>query len=283
MSYKPDESALIAYLYGELSESEREKVERYLIETPEARMELQKMESVKEMLGEVKDKEVIAPVFINDRPGDRFFFNSTYFKSLMAIAASLLVLVLAARLVDLEVSYSDNELRIGFGPEEQAVEANVAPQPANLTALQVQEMIDASLSRNSTTVETNIQRTQEQLSASIRKSLAANSDRVDLLVREASLASQEQIGSYVTTLQAQNMQMVKDYFQMTSTEQKQYIEDLLVDFAKYLQQQRNDDLQLLQTRLNDIQQNTDQFKLETEQILTSIITNSNLNTNTTKN
>jgi hypothetical protein len=64
---------------------------------------------------------------------------------------------------------------------------------------------------------------------------------------------------------------MKDYFQLTSTQQKQYVEDLVVDFAKYLQQQRNDDLQLVQTRLHSIEQNTNTFKQETEQILTSII------------
>jgi methionyl-tRNA synthetase len=68
------------------------------------------------------------------------------------------------------------------------------------------------------------------------------------------------------------MQQVKDYFQMTSTDQKKYIENLLVDFAQYLQQQRNDDLQLVQTRMNSLEQNTHIFKQETEQILSSIIT-----------
>jgi len=46
----------------------------------------------------------------------------------------------------------------------------------------------------------------------------------------------------------------------------------LVDFSKYLQQQRNDDLQVVQSRLNNLEQNTDVFKQETEQILSSIIT-----------
>jgi hypothetical protein len=64
---------------------------------------------------------------------------------------------------------------------------------------------------------------------------------------------------------------VKDYFQLSTGEQKQYIENILVDFAEYLEQQRNNDLQLVQTQLNSLQQNTDIFKQETEQILTSII------------
>jgi hypothetical protein len=65
--------------------------------------------------------------------------------------------------------------------------------------------------------------------------------------------------------------MVKSYFQLNSAEQKQYVEGLLVDFSKYLQQQRNDDLQVVETQLKSLQQNTDLFKQETEQILTSII------------
>jgi hypothetical protein len=68
------------------------------------------------------------------------------------------------------------------------------------------------------------------------------------------------------------MKLVKDYFTLTSGEQKQYIEGLLVDFAKYLQQQRSDDLRLVQMRLNSIEQNNTVFKQETEQILSSIIT-----------
>ena len=90
--------------------------------------------------------------------------------------------------------------------------------------------------------------------------------------RDASAASQDQISDFVAGMQAENLQVVKNYFQLSSDEQKQYIESLLVDFAKYLQQQRNDDLQVVQTRLNSIEKNTDVFKQETEQILSSIIT-----------
>jgi hypothetical protein len=68
------------------------------------------------------------------------------------------------------------------------------------------------------------------------------------------------------------MQLVKNYFQLTATEQKDYIENLLVDFSKYLQQQRTNDLQVVQTRLNTLEQNTGVFQQETEQILSSIIT-----------
>ena len=112
---------------------------------------------------------------------------------------------------------------------------------------------------------------QQKLEQSISKNLVVNSDKMNDIVRQASSASKDQIQEYVSTLQADNMKLVKDYFTLTSGEQKQYIEGLLVDFAKYLQQQRRDDLQLVQMRLNNIEQNNTAFKQETEQILTSII------------
>jgi CII-binding regulator of phage lambda lysogenization HflD len=133
-------------------------------------------------------------------------------------------------------------------------------------------MINASLNKNNESMQASWRETQEQLDASINKSLAMNSTKIDKLVREASVASQDQVREFVSGLQTENLQLVKNYFKLSADEQKQYIESMLVDFSKYLQQQRSDDLQLVQTRLNNLEKNTDVFKQETEQILTSIIT-----------
>ncbi len=105
-----------------------------------------------------------------------------------------------------------------------------------------------------------------------------NSQKINSLVQQASKASQDDIRQFVAGLQSENQEVVKNYFQLTSNEQQKYIEGLLVDFSKYLQQQRNNDLNTLQTRLSSIEQNTTVFKQETEQILASIISS---NTTTT--
>ena len=84
-------------------------------------------------------------------------------------------------------------------------------------------------------------------------------------------ATHDQVRDYVEALQQENARMMKDYLALSASEQQQVIEELLVDFSRYLNQQRASDLQVLQTRLASIEQNTDLFKQETEQILTSII------------
>lgn len=277
MNFRPGEQEWMEYLYGEMDEETKRKFDQYLLAHPDARKELERFQSLRSVLSGIEDKEVIAPpIVIGDQPSHgskgehKRFFDLPYMRTIVSIAASLLVVILVGKFTDLRIRVSGNEMNIGFGTLPNAPEKETPA--ASMTEQEVQEMINASLAQNNLHVQASLKETQKELGASIRKNLALNSGNIDKLVREASTASQEQIREYVETIRAENMQQVKDYFQLTSTEQKQYIENLLVDFAKYLQQQRNDDLQLVQMRMNSLEQNTDLFRQETEQILSSIIT-----------
>jgi hypothetical protein len=275
MSYKPDEKDWMAYLYGELEGAEKEKFDHYISGHPEARLELEKYQNLRTLLAAVDDKEVIAPpLFITDekrKSVGRHFWHTPYFRTIASVAASLIILILIGKLSGITLTVSDHEFRLTFGelPTERMVKQEAKSE---LSPEEVQYMINASMARNNEILQISLNETRQKLEVSIRENLALRSGELDQMVREASSASQQQIRQYVDGIRTENMQQVKDYFQLTSTEQKKYIENLLVDFAKYLQQQRNDDLQLVQTRLNSLQQNTDLFKQETEQILSSIIT-----------
>jgi hypothetical protein len=269
MSFKPDQNDWMAYLYDEMDHAEREKMEHYLLSNPGARKELEQYRNMRKLMSAVTDKEVIAPPIVVGDSKQRFIWNSPYLKVTVSVAASLLIIMLVGRLTGMQVGVSDSEFRISFGEPKAAPPVKL--QDRGLSSEQVQQMINASLNENNLAMKASWTETQQKLDASIKNNLASNSGKIDKLVREASTASQDQIQQYVSTLQTQNMQLVKDYFQLTSGEQKEYIENLLVDFAKYLQQQRNDDLQLVEMRLNSIETNTNSFQQETEQILSSII------------
>ena len=272
MGYKATEQDLMAYLYGELEGKEKEMVEQYLLENAEARLELEKLKQLRHALSNVKDKEVIAPpIFVGDSR-QSFIWNAPYFKTIVSIAASLLIIMLVGKFSGLQIGYTDNELRISFGKQSSSQASGTITPVETLSSGEVQQMINATLQQNNIAMQETWAETQRKLDASIVKNLASNSAKIDNLVKESSAASQQQIRDFVATMQAENAQVVKSYFQLSSSEQKQYVESLLVDFAKYLQQQRNDDLQVVQTQLNSLQKNTDTFKQETEQILTSIIT-----------
>src|SRR5688572_1953402 len=275
MSYKPNENDLMAYLYGELEGSEKEAMDKYLFEHPEARLELERLQQMRSMLNQVKDKEVIAPPIFVGESKQRFLWNAPYLKTIVSIAASLLLIIVAGKLSGMRIQYQASELRISFGGNQVVNDKlTQASQPsvASLSEEEVQSMINASLDKNNLAMQSSWKETQQQLEASVTKNLAQNSNKIDKLVRDASAASQDQIREFVAGMQTENLQLVKNYFKLSADQQKQYIVSLLVDFSKYLQHERNDDLQVVQTRLNSLEKNTDVFKQETEQILSSIIT-----------
>ncbi len=268
MNYKPDEGALISYLYGELSAAEASKVHAYLEANPEELKKLQSLGYTKNVLAQVQDKEVIAPpIFMDDTKVVSFWQNS-YFKTVMSIAASLLFIMVAGKLLGTEINYTEGELKISFSGKKEQPTPLIQP---SLTEEKVQEMIQSSLANNNEVITTNWTEDQKRLSQSISYNLAQNSKKIDALMKTASDASQEQVRGFVASLQNDNLKLMKDYFQLSAADQKKYTEGLLVDFSEYLKEQRRQDLMMLQTRVTSIEKNTDQFKQETEQILASII------------
>jgi hypothetical protein len=285
MNYKPDEKDWMAYLYGETEGAEKEKMDQYLLENAEARKEFETFQNLRRMMSSVEDKEVIAPPIIIEGSRQRFLWNTPYIRMIVSIAASLLLIILVGKVTGTHVSMNGNEFKLSFGVEQtRPVETPAVGKgvPSQLTQEEVQQMINKSLTANNSEIESSWEESQKKLNASIRQNLAVNSAKVDEVMKSASVATQDQIRNYVASIQADNMQQVKDYFQMTSAQQKTYIESLLVDFDKYLQQQRNNDLQLVQTRLHSIEENSNVFQQETEQILTSIISSVGPQTTTEK-
>ena len=273
MKYKPDEGTLMAYLYGELDAVESEKVKEYFNQHPEELKTLQQLADVTNVMKQIQDKEVIAPPILGDVSARQVhFWQSGYFKTMMSVAASFILILVAARLIGPEITYSRGELTISFN-DSKKIEQVAQPVQESLTPMEVQKMINSSLTKNNEVIAAGWEDNQRKINQSIKTSFAANSNKIDELMKVTSQASQDQVRTFVASLQEENLKLMKDYLQLSSTEQKTYVEALLVDFSKYLQEQRKQDFQLFQTRMSSIEKNTDQFKQETEQILASIISN----------
>jgi len=256
MSYKPDESILISWLYGELDEVEKAKVEKYFQENPDELKKMQQLGGVKDIMSNVRDKEVIAPpLFMDDDVKVVPIWKTSSFRTIATIAASFLLIIVVGKVLGTEIRYNSGSVVISFGKP--------VPAEGGLTAMQVQQMIDESNSRN-----------KEALDIAIEQSLANNTAKINDLVRQASNASKADIRNFVSSLQQDNLTQVRDYLQLSSADQRKYTDNLIVEFSKYLQEQRNQDLIMFQTRFSKLEQNTDDLKTETEQILASIVANS---------
>lgn len=272
MKTKLSEATLMAYLYGELSATEKSEVEKYFHENPTALKEFQDLQMVKSALGKITDKEVIAPpIFIgDDAKSDSAFslFGGRGVRYVTGIAAAFFIVMIGAKLLGLQMQYSGNEFTISFGEGKKTENA------ASLTPDQVQQMINASLSRNNDFVQTSWNESQSKLKETLHQN-SLTPQKVNELSKSVASASQEEIRQFMETLRNENNQTMQDYIRLTSNDQKQYIETILVDFSKYVQEQRNQDLNLVQTRLTSLEQDNNQFKEETGQILTSLISNNN--------
>jgi len=270
MNYKPDEATMMSYLYGELDPAGQKKVEEYLQANPEEKKKIEEWAFVRSVFSGLEDKEVIAPsIVFTDKNNSIPFWKENYFRMPVGIAASLLVFLVSAKLIGLSLTYSPGEFKIAFGEKVEKVQP--VRQAPTLTEQQVAEMIQSTLESNNEKFKASWTEDRKNLEKSIQRNLNSNSGKIDNLIKTVSLANQEQVKEFVGQMQDDNLKLMKDYMQLSATGQKEYIETLLVDFSKYLQEQRKQDLQIFQARVNKVEQNTDMFKQETEQILTSLI------------
>ncbi len=262
MKDRPDEATLVAYHYGELEGEERARVEAWLQQHPDERKRLSEWADARGIMAHLRDKEVIAPPIIFGETR-RSFWQEGYVRWSLGMAASLLIVLVAAKGLGFYASYQQGEMRLGFGAPA-SVESSLSEQ-------RVAEMISASLKENNAAAQAAWEEDRKNLEDDIRKNVLASSERIDQLVRNVSQGQQERIKEFVSQLEADNLKTMKDYLQMSAQGQKEYVQSLLVDFAKYVQDQRQQDLQYVQSSMTNLQENTDQFKKETEQILTSLI------------
>jgi ferric-dicitrate binding protein FerR (iron transport regulator) len=268
MNSKPDEATLMAYLYGELDAQEAEKVKAYLDEHPEEASALREKSFVREALRHVSEQEVIAPPILFDQPRPQSRWLNGTVKTSLGIAAAVVVMLAAGKLLGPEVRVADGELRISFGKPLKDEQPVVAP----LSRDEVQTLIRQSLDENNETLQTSWRQEQAHLQTLVRNTVKLNDSKLSQLMAATGQASTQQIEGFVATLQKENLKMMQDYLSLTSSDQKKYMEGLLVDFSKYLQEQRNQDLNALTTRLSSLEKNNSQFREETGQILATILT-----------
>jgi hypothetical protein len=270
MKHNMNEETLMAYLYGESNAEERERVEKYFSENPGELQKYKELLFVRNAMSKVEDKEVIAPpIFMDDEKPVISLWRSGFVRYSAGIAAAFVIVMIGAKLLGLQMSYSGNQFTLSFGAPA-VKEANTGLSPE-----QVQAMISSALSQNNQAVQASWDASQTRMKETLQQNVALTSQKIDEITKSVASASQEEIRQYMQSLRSENNQIVQDYIRLSSNDQKQYIESLLVDFSKYMQEQRNQDLNVLSTRLNTLEEDNTLFRQEAGQILTSLISDNN--------
>ncbi len=213
---------IMDYLYGEMEDEQRKEFESRVENDKALREELQSLEQVRLFLHKSEDQE---PVVKKTRTAKLSIFRSRWF----AIAASLLVLLVAGKLLDLRMMVSNQQFVVQFGDEIPVIPPDdVEKYDQILAALQslqtkVDQKADLSLVRNQ-------------------------------LDSENSLSEGDLVKAFKQSLQDQNRNLSREVSDRVQLEQRAYVQDVVTDLIQYWDAQREEDLRLLNNGLENLAQ-----------------------------
>ncbi len=257
MKYKPEESTLISYLYGELSAEEQAKVEEYLSGNEEARRELEELRSTLSIMGQLKDKVVDVPTFTFDQSSRVVVAEAStvsFWKKTMAIAASVAVLIFIGYLTNFNVSVGEQGFQLAFGN-----------QNSGFSHEEVQSMITEAIAKNNNELNRQLASREADI-----KEFAADRDQSlqNQFVKQVNNGAKSE-PDWESERQ-QYLAYLKQLIEDSEAMQKRYTDQVLTDFAIFLDIQRQNDMEVFQTRLNNLEDNTELNSYKTDQILSNL-------------
>jgi len=274
MSYKPDESTLAAYLYGELSKDEHAQVSDYLATHPEVKKELEEIRSMQKVMGKLQDKEVTEPSFVFENPEvvvvSKPAFLTGFMKLTMGMAASIALLLLVGYFTNLSISFLENGMQLSYGTNEKINKS----ETNNFTEANVKAWMQESIVANNENLLSKINEVESHLSHEVDLQRVTHANQLKSL---ASVTKVDQviIDQYVSQLKQENKDIILSLVEVSERNQQQYMSAMIADFSAYLDQQRNNDLEVIQASFNNLKDNTEISQIETNEILASIISTVN--------
>lgn len=252
MSYKPEESTLIDYLYGELSKEEHEKVEAYLRTNKEAREALDALQKTRGLMSQLKDRTPEVPTFTFDRSTNVIVGmtnEKAWWRYSMAVAAGIALIMIAGYLTTFRIETSANGIQLGFGESTKVSNS--------LTKAEVQSMIAETMALTKQATDAQIDKVRGEFVSQIE---AQSGQEVDpgLLNR------------YLAQLNDQNEKSLDGRIEASEIEQRQYIKQVVEDFAIFLDLQRQKDMHLIQARFETITNDAELNRQQANQILTTL-------------
>ena len=264
---------LMAYLYGEMSVGEKKQFEQYLSENPELAVEMKEMSLIKKVVGQVKDKEVIDPFFFGARGTGTTWqtariIGNSILKPAIGLAASISLIIILGYFTGLHVSTETGHLNIIFG---QPAEKEIMQNDNYVNADQVTGIINMRLHEERAYQTDRVSNIEKNFNVRFASDYQNQQQEINSILTENAAINNQMITKFVKQLQQDNLEYLERYFELSNSAQQQYVEILLTEFSAYLESQREEDLRLIGTSLTDLKENQELQKMETNQVLVSIL------------
>ncbi len=263
MSFKPTNEQLIDFVYGNLPEAARLKIEQAIKKDASIRAEVEALNGSRSFLHNLEDEEVLEPEkLIWELTAKQQKRRSIW--PILAVAASLILLFLVGYATQFRVSYGGFELAFGNAvPVEQA---------EGLTNQQVQEMINKSIVANNVDFVAQLDATKSEFKVKLAANNKLQLKDMQRIAANAKELPKAQIDAYLVQLSDANRTMINDFFEVSSLQQQDYVNSILTDYFEYMDQKRKDDFLVLQANIEDVDYKNDIRTQQTDQVIASILT-----------
>lgn len=255
-----EESKIIDYLYGNLPENERQKVEEAIQNDDKLKKEIRALSQLKSVMGSVEDKEVIAPSFVFEENGSLGIKDSMFFKKTAAIAAGLVLIMVSAYFMEFNMSFSESGFTAGFNHSGNDINKEEIRAIMQDVLAENHSKTDAKIFEIETKLTQKIDESSRVSLNSMQKMLISNGDNSKTIMR-----------AYVKQINKENLDMIQNFFSVSTQKQQQYLKTVLTDFNDFYQTQRANDLKMIESGLNDMQNTNVVKQFETDVVLANLM------------
>lgn len=266
---------LITYLYDEMSTEERQQFEIAMENNPELKREFQNLKEMRKGLAQIQDKEVMEPFFLWGKQGSDSWAsmfkrrNLLMFKPFIAVAASLVIVLLIGYLTNFTITYQDQSLYIGFN------KANTTGSEGSYTQEQVAAMVNAEIAKNNTYIFSKLTETENNIDTRFASLESKQNTLMTPSYAASDVVTKKELDIFLSNVRSNNLKVLQTYLQSSSVQQQDYFQAVLTEFSDYMENQREEDLRLIRRSLITLQENQQTQKEETDQMLASILTTVN--------
>jgi hypothetical protein len=262
MLSEENQTKLIDYLYGEMSESERQDFEKEIKQNPDLQKELAELQGTQQILGVTLDVEVPQFSFLEKPPKQMNPIIRNLGLSISKIAATLTLLFLLAYWFQLGISVENQSLSIHFGEKKKSaiVEKSISAEDSlRIYLVSYLKKQNQQWDEKWTDLEKKLDKVQ--LESSKNKLTQANTPKFSL----------EEIKLLIHESRETDLKKINELIAEANIHQEGRIKDLLKEYNQYLAEQRRKDLKAIAMDLSNLQEIQYIQKVETENILATLI------------
>ena len=263
MMFKPGPEAWMSFLYGEMSAEEEQQMKEYLDKHPEAQAELEAFQQTRSLMQKVPEVQTppIPNLIFQEKTKIKWFQNSW----LHAVAAGLALLI-SAKLIGVQVKFQDKTFSIQFGSPEIDKEKEELVQKIAQLEIQNEQLQKQYVPQQND----SLFRAVVDLGASLKQVEKRNEWLASRMNKP--VWDEQKIAQLKNDIGEANYEMVLSMLGETQKFQQAYTDQLLVDFSQFLEDQRQQDLKLMEVAFNHIIEQNDIQQEETQYLLNELMT-----------